>query len=93
MRTMDKPKCRLCGERHWGLCSRPAKAETPAPKPVPLPPATVPGMQEWKDTITLTDIGDVPVDEMRRAIIYYRKKRAAQTKLMRKRRAAKKDQS
>ena len=26
---MDKPKCRLCGQKHWGLCVVPEEKESP----------------------------------------------------------------
>ena len=46
---MDKPKCKICGERHYGVCGETAEAtrnpvtaeaRTPsAPSPTPLPTA------------------------------------------------------
>lgn len=42
---MESPKCKLCGERHYGMCAVPARQESPSVEPLPVEQGAAPPPQ------------------------------------------------
>lgn len=98
---MDAPKCKICGERHYGLCSQPRSRNAPTqaqpPEPVRTATAasvaageTAPNRQLSVEELGGPFIGIIAHETTHLAVPKF-DRNAYQREYMRKRRAALKD--
>lgn len=82
---MDAPKCRICGERHWGLCPKNSDGGVEGHASTPPRIADIGGMKPRDGRIVKrasikAGLSEAKFDRVAYQREYMRKRRAAKTK-------------